>query len=40
MATVLCCGLIHTSTWKLEVNVDFFNIEGARKGKVKLITEE
>lgn len=40
MSTVLCCDLIHTSSWKLEVNVEFFNIEGTRKGKVKLITEE
>lgn len=32
--------IFFTSIWKLEVNVDFFNTEGARKGKVKLIIEE
>ena len=39
MSTVMCCVLIHTSTWKLEINVDV-KIEGARKGKVKQIIEE
>lgn len=40
MSTMLWCDLFHTGTWKLEVNVDFFTIEGAGKGKVKLIIEE
>lgn len=40
MSTISCCDLILPSTWKLEVSVDFFNIEGARKGKVKVIIEE
>lgn len=40
MSAILCCDLFHTSTWKLEANVDFLNVEGGRKGKVKLIIEE
>lgn len=40
MSAVSCCDLILPSTWKLEVSVDFFHMEGARKGKVKLIIEE